>query len=69
MHKSIKMLSVPAIFVSKGLDGFNVLRRKLIYSFLRRGHTYENPQIQALVQGHTVKDSAANREQTKVPYK
>ena len=36
-------VSISAIFVSKGIDSFNVLRRKLIYSFMKRIHTSENP--------------------------
>ena len=41
-------ISIPDIFVNKGIDGLSVLRRKLIYSFMRSVHTvitFENPLI------------------------
>ena len=38
-----------AIFVSKGIAGFNVLRRKLIYSFMKSILTSQNLLIQAIV--------------------
>ena len=62
-------VSISAIFVSKGIDSFNVLRRKLIYSFMQRIHASENPLIQAIVQRGKFEDSVVNREWTKVLYK
>ena len=46
LFKIRRGVSISAIFVSKGIDSFNVLRRKLIYSFMQRIHTSENPLIQ-----------------------
>ena len=45
---------------SKGIGGFNVLRRKLMYSFMKGIHTSENPLIQAIVQRGKFQDSVVN---------
>ena len=65
LFKIRRRVSISAIFVSKGVDGFNVLRRKLICSFVKRIHTSENPLIQAIFQRGKFEDSAVNRERTK----
>ena len=69
LFKIRRRVNISAIFVRKGIDGFNVLNRKLIYSFIKRIHTSENPLIQAIVQRGKFKDSAVNREWTKALYK
>ena len=68
LFKIRRGVSISAIFVSKGIDSFNVLRRKLIYSFMQRIHTSENPLIQAIVQKGKFEDSVVNREWTKALY-
>ena len=65
LFKIRRGVSISAIFVSKGIDSFNVLRRKLIYSFMQRIHTSENPLIQAMVQRSKFEESVVNREWTK----
>ena len=47
----------------------DVLRRKLIYSFMQRTHTSENPLIKAIVQRDKFEYSVVNREWTKALYK
>ena len=68
LFKIRRGVSISAIFVSKGIDSFNVLRRKLIYSFMQRIHTSENPLIQAIVQRSKFEESVVNREWTKALY-
>ena len=69
LFKIRRGVSISAIFVSKGIDGFNVLGGKLIYSFMKRSHTSENPLIQAIVPRGKFEDSAVNWEWTKALYK
>ena len=50
LFKIRRGVRISAIFVSKGIESFNVLRRKLIYSFIQLIHISENPLIQAILQ-------------------
>ena len=68
LFKIRRGVSMSAIFVSKCIDSFNVLRRKLIYSFMQRIYTSENPLIQAVVQRSKFEESVVDREWTKALY-